>query len=116
MKATMTSTSRFVQLYPAEIGARVWEGETDTGIRFTAYVAAINVNAGSDGAALSREIAASAPPSIETETAIERSAREQKKSPPWPLASARDSIPAPSSKGEPETSAPDPDRRRGSDD
>lgn len=87
MKATMISTNRFADITNG-VRARVWEGESESGVKFTAYIAAIFVNAGSDGAALSREIAASGDPSIETVTAIERSTSPATKSPKWPLASA----------------------------
>jgi hypothetical protein len=48
MKVTLTSTSKIVMLKPEPLAngvpARVWEGETETGIKVHAFITRIAVN------------------------------------------------------------------------
>ena len=98
MKATMESTTMIVPIAGGEggFGARVWQGETFDGIRFTALIVAVHVNAGADHAVLTREVANSIEPSIETQNVMARiSFKDARQSPAWPMASAKDVNPKP---------------------
>ena len=88
MKAVMISTNRFVELPQNGGRPRVWEGTTDSGIPFVAYVIAVHVGAGEKAAAFTRELKQSGPPSIAAENAIASGTAEVQSSPPWSLASA----------------------------
>lgn len=89
MKAVMISTDRFVDLASGE-RPRVWQAVSESGISFTAYIVAVHVDAGNDAAAFSSELAASAPPSRQTEVNIERGlAPKLTRAPKYPLASTQ---------------------------
>ncbi len=73
MKATISSTDRIVEVSDPSgrrVAARVWEGVTEGGIPFTAYVTQVQVRDGGE-AEFNRELVRSGPPSAETSRAIE---------------------------------------------
>ena len=74
MKATMTSTDRVLDIKdpqgrPAQ--ARVWEGVSEAGIPFTAYVTLVQVATGADQAEFARELQEHKQPSPGTIRAID---------------------------------------------
>lgn len=74
MKATISSTDRIVEVSDPggrRAWARVWEGVTESGVAFTAYITLVQVRAGSGEAAFNRELVRSGPPSAETWRAID---------------------------------------------
>lgn len=75
MKATITSTDRVVDVsdqHGRRAAARVWEGETESGIKFTAYITQVQVRAGQRREAeFNRELVQSGAPSAETIEAID---------------------------------------------
>lgn len=75
MKATVTSTSRVVDISDPSgrrATARVWEGVTENGVRFTAYITQVQVlKGGGREAEFNRDLAQSSPPAPETLKAIE---------------------------------------------
>ena len=75
MKATIISTDRMVEISDHQgrrAAARVWEGVTESGITFTAYITQVQVRAGQRREAeFNRELVQSGAPSAETVKAIE---------------------------------------------
>lgn len=75
MKATISSTDRIVEISDPQgrpALARVWEGETEAGIVFTAYITQVQVRAGQRREAeFNRDLVKSGAPSAETIKAIE---------------------------------------------
>ena len=75
MKATMESTDRIVEISDPSgrrATARVWEGETEGGIPFVAYITLVQIRAGQGREAeFNRELVKSGPPSVEARKAIE---------------------------------------------
>lgn len=75
MKATIVSTNRLVEISDPSgrrATARVWEGVTEAGVPFTAYIAQTQVRAGGGREAeFNRDLVRSGPPSAETLKAIE---------------------------------------------
>jgi hypothetical protein len=75
MKATITSTDRIVEVSDPSgrrASARVWEGVTEGGVQFTAYVTQTQVRAGEGREAeFNRDLVRSGPPSVETRKAID---------------------------------------------
>lgn len=74
MKATIESTDRMVEISDPSgrrAAARVWEGVTDAGVEFTAYITQIQVRPGAHREAeFNRDLARSGAPSAETVEAI----------------------------------------------
>lgn len=71
MKATITSTSTIVDLDKAgTIKARVWEGVTENGIAFTAYIPYVQVRGSADNAEFERDLEHK-PPEPSTQRAID---------------------------------------------
>lgn len=73
MKATIQSTSAMVEIsdpHGRRALARVWEGVTEGGIPFTAYITQTQVRAGGS-AEFDRDLVKSGPPSAETVRAID---------------------------------------------
>jgi hypothetical protein len=75
MKATLTSTNRIVDVSDPQgrkAAARVWEGETEGGVKFTAYITLVQVLAGQGREAeFNRDLVKSGAPSAETIEAID---------------------------------------------
>lgn len=75
MKATITSTDRVVEVSDPQgrrALTRVWTGETESGIAFTAYITLIQVRAGQGREAeFNRDLVKSGPPDADTLKAIE---------------------------------------------
>jgi len=67
MKAEMVSTDKIVKLVVngAEIPARIWEGRTDGGVVFHAYITRVAVGLGQDAYIFERELKEQSPPSVE---------------------------------------------------
>lgn len=74
MRATVTSTQRHRQMKDA-IGrpfiAQVWEGVTDAGVPFTAYIAIAQVHKDADNSKFVADLTESVPPRPETQRAID---------------------------------------------
>lgn len=73
MKATIQSTTSTVELLDCEgrpFMSRVWEGVTEAGIPFTAYIAIVQVRRDVDNTAFARELQENKSPSEETRRAI----------------------------------------------
>jgi hypothetical protein len=75
MKATITSTDRIVEISDPQgrrAAARVWEGVTEGGVAFTAYITQTQVLAGQGREAeFNRDLIRSGPPTAETVKAID---------------------------------------------
>lgn len=75
MKATISSTDRIIEISDPKgrrAEARVWEGVTEGGIAFTAYITQVQVRTGQGREAeFNRDLIRSDPPSAETRKAIE---------------------------------------------
>lgn len=72
MKATMTSTNAVVSIdQEGKIKARVWEGVTEAGVPFTAYIALCQVHKGADNTQFERELSEHKPPERATQRAID---------------------------------------------
>lgn len=57
MKATITSTSAIVPISPdGKMHARVWEGVSEAGVPFTAYVTLCQVHKDADNSQFEREL------------------------------------------------------------
>lgn len=66
MKITMSSTTKTVELNG--VPARIWEGETVSGIKCHAYITRIAVDPGQDESQFQTELAECEPPSPELES------------------------------------------------
>lgn len=75
MKATVTSTDQIVDVsaigHPGKTKARVWEGVTTGGIRFTAYIPIVQVHKSDDSSQFERELSEHKPPEGWTKRAID---------------------------------------------
>lgn len=75
MKAHISSTDQIVDInavgYPSMTKARVWEGLTEGGIRFTAYIPLVQVHKGDDNSQFERELSEHKPPEDWTKRAID---------------------------------------------
>lgn len=75
MKATITSTDQIVGIdavgHPGMTEARVWEGVTESGVRFTAYIPLVQVHKGDDNSQFERELSEHKPPEDWTKRAID---------------------------------------------
>jgi hypothetical protein len=75
MKATITSTDQIVDVkavgHPGMTKARVWEGATEGGVRFTAYIPVVQVHKGDDNSQFERELSEHKPPEDWTKRAID---------------------------------------------
>lgn len=76
MKARIESTDQIVTI--AAVGfdgdqtkARVWEGITEAGVRFTAYIPVVQVHKGDDNSQFERELSEHKPPEDWTRRAID---------------------------------------------
>jgi hypothetical protein len=75
MKATITSTSAIVEIeaigFPGRTQARVWEGISENGVPFTAYIPVVQVHKDADNSQFERELQEHKQPSPETRRAID---------------------------------------------
>lgn len=74
MKATIESTTEVVQVSDRMGGqamARVWEGITEGGVRFTAYITQLQVRSDADRGEFARDLQEHKQPSPETVRAID---------------------------------------------
>lgn len=72
MKATITSTDQIVPISKdGRVQARVWEGVTEGGVRFTAYIANIQVLTTDDNAEFERALREHKTPDVATQRAID---------------------------------------------
>lgn len=80
MKATIQSTDRLVNITassgpplrePRSVEARVWEGVTEAGVRFTAYIPLVQVATDADNSVFERELTEHKRPDPETLRAID---------------------------------------------
>lgn len=75
MQATITSTNAIVDIpavgHPGTTKARVWEGITEHGVAFTAYIPLVQVARSADNSAFERELQEHKQPSAETRRAID---------------------------------------------
>lgn len=77
MKATITSTDQIVVIpaigggEPGLTKARVWEGVTEAGVKFTAYISLIQVHRNEDNSVFERELSEHKPPEASTRYAID---------------------------------------------
>jgi len=74
MKAKIESTDRIVDIqavgHPGKTKARVWEGVTDGGVRFTAYIPVVQVHRRDDNSEFERELSEHKQPDQSTQHAI----------------------------------------------
>jgi len=60
MKAKIESTNQIVTInavgFSGQTTARVWEGVTEAGVRFTAYIPLVQVHKGDDNSQFEREL------------------------------------------------------------
>lgn len=75
MKATIVSTDRIVDIdavgHPGRTEARVWEGITEAGVFFTAYIPTVQVDRKADNSVFEKELREHKQPSDETRRAID---------------------------------------------
>lgn len=74
MKATLESTTAVVTMKDTDgrpFRARVWQGTTEKGVPFTAYVGIVQVRADADGAEFERDLQEHAVPTAATLQAID---------------------------------------------
>lgn len=75
MKATITSTNQIVDIkaigHPGMTKARVWEGVTDSGVQFTAYIPIVQVLKADDNSQFESELQEHKVPELSTVHAIE---------------------------------------------
>lgn len=75
MKATITSTDAIVDIdaigHGGKTKARVWEGVTEAGVEFVAYIPLVQVKTDADNSQFERELSEHKRPSIATARAIE---------------------------------------------
>lgn len=74
MKATIVSTTEVVEIVdptgrPCQ--ARVWEGVSANGVRFTSYITQVQVAKNQDNAEFERDLGEHKPPSAATKRAID---------------------------------------------
>lgn len=74
MKATITSTDKVLEISDQagrRASARVWEGITEGGVEFVAYITLVQVRTTARSAEFDRDLVRSGPPSAETVRYIE---------------------------------------------
>lgn len=74
MKATITSTDQIVEMKDSQgrpYMARVWEGESEGGVRFTAYIPTVQVAREADNSVFERELSEHTAPRADTVHAID---------------------------------------------
>lgn len=72
MKAVIESTTVIVNLdKEGKVQARVWEGVTDGGVAFVAYVAVCQVRRNADNSEFERELREHKTPDVNTQHAID---------------------------------------------
>ncbi len=72
MKATMTSTNAIVSISAdGQVKARVWEGVTEAGVPFTAYIANVQVRTDADNSQFESELQEHKTPEPATSRAID---------------------------------------------
>jgi hypothetical protein len=75
MKATIASTDRIVTIkaigFEGQTKARVWEGTTEAGVPFTAYIPIIQVHKAQDNAQFEAELTEHKQPTPDTLRAID---------------------------------------------
>lgn len=75
MKAHIESTDRIVPVkavgFESQTMARVWEGTTEAGVRFTAYIPIVQVRKDDDNSQFERELSEHKPPEDWTRRAID---------------------------------------------
>lgn len=71
MKATITSTTEVVRHVTPNNMVRVWEGVTEAGVPFTAYVAMCQVHKDADNSEFERELQEHKTPEAATVRAID---------------------------------------------
>lgn len=74
MKATITSTKMIVEMKDAQgrsYSCRVWEGATEDGAAFTAYIGRIQVAATESSSEFDADLSEHSEPSTETKRAID---------------------------------------------
>lgn len=74
MKATISSTDQVVDMkdmHGRSYTARVWEGYTEAGVPFTAYIATVQVHKDADGSVFERELREHKPAAADTLRAID---------------------------------------------
>lgn len=74
MKATIESTSEITEIdavgHPGKTKVRVWEGVSENGVNFVAYIPLVQVKADEDNSQFETELSEHAQPSEETMRAI----------------------------------------------
>ena len=74
MKAHITSTDQIVEMKDPKgrpYMARVWEGLSDSGVEFTAYIPMVQVARNADNSVFERELQEHKPPTADTMRAID---------------------------------------------
>jgi hypothetical protein len=75
MRAQIVSTDQIVDVkavgHPGMTKARVWEGVTENGVRFTAYIPVVQVARTDDNSQFERELSEHKPPEDWTRRAID---------------------------------------------
>jgi hypothetical protein len=75
MKARIASTDQIVTVkaigFDGQTKARVWEGVTETGVRFTAYIPIVQVHKDDDNSQFERELSEHKQPEDWTRRAID---------------------------------------------
>jgi len=74
MRTTITSTSAVTEMKDQQgrtYACRVWEGETEGGVKFTAYIGMVQVAREADNSEFVRDLAESAPPRSDTIRAMD---------------------------------------------
>ena len=74
MKAQINSTTEVVEINDVKGNrclARVWEGMTEAGVPFTAYVTNLQIDRKADNSQFAREMQEHSQPSLETRRAID---------------------------------------------
>jgi hypothetical protein len=69
MRATIKSTSAITEMKDPKgrpYACRVWEGETEAGVKFTAYIGMVQVSSKDDNAEFEMDLAESTPPRADT--------------------------------------------------
>ena len=74
MKASIASTTAVVEMKDSAgrtFRARVWEGLTECGVKFTAYIGVVEVHKGDDNSVFERELSEHTAPRVDTQRAID---------------------------------------------
>ncbi|MDO8534228.1 MAG: hypothetical protein Q7S17_05745 [Xanthobacteraceae bacterium] len=74
MKASITSTNQVVEMKDLQgraYTARVWEGESEGGVKFTAYIPTVQVARDADNSVFERELSEHVAPRADTMRAID---------------------------------------------